>query len=127
MSLIPVEAWKAIFTSSGTALCSLAVGILVHWMQKKSRLKDLAIIATICGEALQDAIRAAGSSPKTPADTTSILEAAASAAKARILMNIPEIEASLEAELDVLIHGNIKQLAIAPGGATVVMPTLGAA
>ena len=42
-------------------------------------------------------------------------------------MNIPEIEASLEAELDVLIHGNIKQLAIAPGGATVVMPTLGAA
>jgi hypothetical protein len=127
MSLIPVEAWKAIFTSSGTALCSLAVGILVHWMQKKSRLKDLAIIATICKEALNDAIVAAGNTPWTPADRKAVLEAAVNAAKTRILMNMPQIEASLEAELDVLVNGNVHQLATAPGGATVVLPTLGAA
>jgi hypothetical protein len=121
------ELWKAIFTSGGTALCSLAVGFVVHYLQKNARLRDLAIIATICGQALNDALRAAGTAPKTAADKTAILEAAFEAAKVRILENMPEIESALEAELDVLIHGNIKQLALVttPGNSVVTLPVPG--
>jgi hypothetical protein len=101
--------------SSGLAALT-AWGISL--LQKNARLANLAAIAQACDDALTAALKASGGQA-TPA----ALQAALAAAKAQVLADLPDVEKGLEAELDVLIHGNVLS-AVTANGQTVNMPSL---
>jgi hypothetical protein len=88
---------------------------IVAMLHKHQRLEALAGVAQAAEDAVNAGI-AAGPGGRA---------AAVAAAKAAVLADLPNVEKSLEAELDVLLAGHVAQLTTTPGGATVSLPNLG--
>jgi hypothetical protein len=110
-------------------LAPILVGYLVHmgvaFLQKNKRTENLATVAQAAGDAVNAVVASMG-----PNATPNQIKAAAfAAAKATLIKDAPQIQAGVEASVDTLLHGNIHQLVVTPGGSTVELPspTLGAA
>lgn len=117
LKIVPAQAWIAL----AEALMGAAITWVIGKIQKSNRLTNLALIVQVAGQAAQDALKA-----WTPGQTKAqIISAAAASAKADLLAALPELEKSLEAELDTLIHGTVARTVLTtPGGAQVAMPLL---
>lgn len=100
----------------------MAVGFIfrhvIALIQKDKRLSNLAGIAI----AAEDAVDAVTKTLGENAPASEIKAAALTAAKASVVRDLPGIEKSLEAELDVLLAGHVEKAITAPGGATVSLP-----
>jgi hypothetical protein len=94
----------------------------IAWILKQKRFAALSGVA----QAASDAVTAAKAQLGSDAPPSEIRASAIAAAKATLIQDLPNIGRSLEAEAGVLLAGHVAQLTTAPGGATVVLPNLGA-
>ena len=108
----------------GASLLSALCAALVAKLQSNARLANLALVAQVAEQCAADALKAAAAQGGQPAKQ--VIAAGVAAAKADLLAAVPGLEKSLEAELDVLIHGSVAQAVVAPGGAVVNLPPQGA-
>lgn len=121
MTQLAINAAWPIVVLVATTIVARSTELAVKEMRKNTRLKDLAYIAEVCGDALQAAIRTTNGSPSPQA-----IAVAEQAAKKVIVAALPSISEALSAELDTLITHHVAAAAgqpvTAPGGATVVWP-----
>ena len=121
MTVIIQQALMPLAIIIATAIAGKVTSAAVKELRKHTRLKDLAFIAEVCGDALTAAMQAYNGQPMAGA----ILDARA-AAKKVIVAALPAITEALGAELDTLISHNVAAAAgqpvTAPGGATVTLP-----
>ena len=129
MNAILVAALPYIVPSAVSIACAAIAWLAqqaISAMRKQSKLAALAYVAQVSADSLEAAVKAAGADVgKAPAY---VLKDAAIAAKNVVLAGIPDIEQSLELEIDTLITHHVAAAAgspvVAPGGATVVLPSL---
>lgn len=112
------------------SIITLVVLPLISWatvqavteLRKHTKLKQLAFVAELAGDALEAAVKANGGQTNAVA-----IKSAEMAAKNVIVAGLPSLAGAMGAELDVLITHNVAAAAgqpvITPGGAVAVMPS----
>lgn len=107
----------AVLVSVGSLFISTAFHIARAKLAKSKRLANLAKVADIASDVAIATLKVAADAP--PSER---LKMALAEARRQVLAQLPDIEKSLEAELDTLIHGTVL-LELAPGGVVVNMPS----
>jgi hypothetical protein len=115
LSLVPPQVWADIVSAALTALGAW----LVAKLQKGTRTANMALAVDVATQIAKDAL--AKWQPGQSKDQ--IIADATASAKKDLLAAMPNLEKSLEAELDVLIHGAVIRTVQAPGGSTVTLPS----
>lgn len=115
--LLDTQAGQGILIAFSTALVTSAGHILARQLQKAKRTENLALIANVAAQAVNDALKAAVAAPAAQR-----MQLAIAAARTTIVAQAPNIENALKGELTMLVAGHVALQTLSPGGSVVNLP-----